>query len=77
MTLACGIILAAEHASFALPEIRLGTVADAAAIKLPKRIPYHVAVEMLLKGRWIDAKEAARCWLINQIHPTGQLKKGT
>jgi crotonobetainyl-CoA hydratase len=58
MALSCDIILAAEHASFALPEIRSGTLADAASIKLPKRIPYHVAMEMLLTGRWIDAEEA-------------------
>ena len=75
MALSCDIILAAEHASFALPEIRSGTLADAASIKLPKRIPYHVAMEMLLTGRWIDAEEAARWGLINQIHPTDQLHK--
>ena len=55
IALSCDLILAAEHATFALPEIRSGTVADAASIKLPKRIPYHVAMEMLLTGRWIDA----------------------
>ena len=75
MALSCDIILAAEHASFALPEIRSGTLADAASIKLPKRIPYHVAMEMLLTGRWIDAEEAVRWGLINQIHPTDQLHK--
>jgi hypothetical protein len=45
LALSADIILAAEHATFALPEIRSGTVADAASIKLPKRIPYHVAME--------------------------------
>ncbi len=73
MALSCDMILAAEHASFALPEIRSGTVADAASIKLPKRIPYHIAMDMLLTGRWIDAEEAARWGLINQIHPADQL----
>ncbi len=71
--LSADIILAAEHAQFALPEIRSGTVADAASVKLPKRIPYHIAMEMLLTGRWIDAEEAARWGLINQIHPAGAL----
>ncbi|MGB1034964.1 MAG: enoyl-CoA hydratase-related protein, partial [Primorskyibacter sp.] len=51
--LSADMILAAEHASFALPEIRSGTVADAASVKLPKRIPYHIAMEMLLTGRWL------------------------
>ncbi|MEL6520428.1 MAG: carnitinyl-CoA dehydratase [Pseudomonadota bacterium] len=73
LALSTDIILAAEHATFALPEIRSGTVADAASIKLPKRIPYHIAMEMLLTGRWIDAEEAARWGLINQIHPATDL----
>lgn len=73
LALSADIILAAEHAEFALPEIRSGTVADAASIKLPKRIPYHIAMEMLLTGRWIDAQEAARWGMINHVHPAGQL----
>lgn len=73
LVLSGDIILAAEHASFALPEIRSGTVADAASIKLPKRIPYHIAMEMLFTGRWLDAEEAARWGMINQIHPAGDL----
>ena len=73
LALSADIILAAEHAEFALPEIRSGTVADAASIKLPKRIPYHIAMEMLLTGRWIDAQEAARWGLINHVYPADQL----
>ena len=71
--LSADIILAAEHATFALPEIRSGTVADAASIKLPKRIPYHIAMDMLLTGRWLDAEEAAKWGLINYIHPAQKL----
>lgn len=73
LALSADIILAAEHAEFALPEIRSGTVADAASIKLPKRIPYHIAMEMLLTGRWIDTQEAARWGLINHVYPADQL----
>ena len=65
--------MAAEGASFALPEIRSGTVADAASIKLPKRIPYHIAMEMLLTGRWLDAEEAARWGLVNRVLPAKDL----
>ncbi len=68
LALSADIILASDTATFALPEIRSGTVADAASIKLPKRIPYHIAMEMLLTGRWLDAEEAARWGLINRIH---------
>ena len=67
IAISADIILAAEHASFALPEIRSGTVADAASIKLPKRIPYHIAMEMLLTGRWLDAEEAHRWGFVNEI----------
>jgi crotonobetainyl-CoA hydratase len=73
LALSCDIILAAAHATFALPEIRSGTVADAASIKLPKRIPYHIAMELLLTGRWIDAEEAHRWGLVNQILPADKL----
>ena len=73
LALSADIILAADHAQFALPEINSGTVADAASIKLPKRIPYHIAMEMLFTGRWIDAEEAARWGLINQIHSAEKL----
>lgn len=73
LALSADILLAAEHATFALPEIRSGTVADAASIKLPKRIPYHIAMEMLFTGRWIDAEEAARWGMINRIIPAADL----
>jgi crotonobetainyl-CoA hydratase len=71
--ISCDIILAAEHATFALPEIRSGTVADAATIKLPRRIPYHVAMELLFTGRTIDTKEAKHWGLINEILPADKL----
>jgi len=73
IALSADIIIAADHATFALPEIRAGTVADAASIKLPKRIPYHIAMEMLLTGRWIDAEEAHRWGLVNEIVPAAAL----
>jgi len=73
LVLSADIIIAAEHATFALPEINSGTVADAATIKLPKRIPYHVAMELLFTGRWMDAEEAARWGLVNEVVPANQL----
>ena len=73
IALSCDIILAADHATFALPEIRSGTVADAASVKLPKRIPYHIAMELLLTGRWLDAEEAHRWGFVNHIHSANEL----
>jgi crotonobetainyl-CoA hydratase len=67
------LIIAAEHATFALPEINSGTLADAATIKLPRRIPYQVAAEMLFTGRRISAVEAKHWGIINEIVPAAQL----
>ena len=65
--ISCDIIIAADHATFALPEINSGTVADAATIKLLRRIPYHVAMELLFTGRRIDTTEAKHWGLINEV----------
>ncbi|MEM9549632.1 MAG: carnitinyl-CoA dehydratase [Pseudomonadota bacterium] len=73
LALSADIILAADHATFALPEIRSGTVADAASVKLPKRIPHHIAMELLLTGRWFDVDEAHRWGLVNEIVPADDL----
>ena len=67
LALSADLILCSENATFALPEIRSGTVADAASIKLPKRIPYHVAMDLLLTGRWFDADEALRWGIVKEI----------
>ena len=67
------IIIAAEHATFALPEINSGTLADAATIKLPRRIPYHVATEMLFTGRRFTTAEAKHWGIINEIVPAAEL----
>ena len=74
LALSCDLIYASDHSSFALPEIRAGTLADAASIKLPKRMPYHVAMEMLLTGRWMDASEANRWGLVNEVLPEKDLE---
>ncbi len=73
LALSADIILASDQAQFALPEIRSGTVADAASVKLPKRMPYHIAMELLLTGRWFDTAEAHHWGLVNEILPSDQL----
>lgn len=75
LALSCDLIIAADTATFALPEIRSGTVADAASVKLPKRIPYHVAMDLLLTGRWFDAEEALRWGLLREVTPLGELEE--
>jgi crotonobetainyl-CoA hydratase len=73
LALSADLIVAADHARFALPEITAGTLADAATIKLPRRIPYHVAMDMLLTGRWMDANEALRWGLVNHVVPAADV----
>ena len=67
LALSADLIYATTHSSFALPEIRAGTLADAATVKLPKRIPYHIAMDLLFTGRWMAVQEAERWGLVNEI----------
>ncbi len=67
LALSCDLIYASRSTQFGLPEINAGTLADAATIKLPKRMPYHVAMELLLTGRWMGADEAHRWGLVNEV----------
>src|SRR3984893_13604579 len=71
LVLGTDIIVMEEHAKFALPEINVGVLPDAGTVKLRRRIPYHVAVEFLLTGRWMDAAEAKHWGLANHVVPKG------
>ncbi|MCX7381517.1 MAG: enoyl-CoA hydratase-related protein [Alphaproteobacteria bacterium] len=73
IALSADLIIASETARFALPEIRSGTIADAATLKLPRRIPYHVAMELLFTGRWMEAAEAKHWGLVNDVVPPAAL----
>ena len=68
IALACDLIIAAEHVQFALPELPLGLIPDAGAVqRLPRRLPYNIALEMLYLGRRMTAEEAAHYGLVNKI----------
>ena len=71
IVLGTDIIVMEEHATFGLPEINVGVLADAGTIKLRRRIPYHVAVEFLMTGRFMDAAEARHWGLANHVVPKG------
>ncbi len=74
IALSCDLIVAAEHVEFALPELPLGIVPDAGALqRLPRRIPYNIAMEMLFLGRRMAAEEAARHGLVNAVVAAGKL----
>lgn len=70
LLLACDLVVAAEHAEFALTEVTLGLVADAGGLlRLPPRLPRPIALEYLLTGRRFGAAEAARWGLVNRVVP--------
>jgi crotonobetainyl-CoA hydratase len=74
LALGCDLLIAAEHASFSLPEMPLGIIPDAGAIqRMPRRIPYNKAMEMLLFGERMSAQEAANYGLVNKVVPADQL----
>ncbi|GAB3687837.1 crotonase/enoyl-CoA hydratase family protein [Saccharopolyspora tripterygii] len=72
LALACDLIVASAGARFALPEVKRGLIAGGGgAIRLPQRIPHHLAMELLLTGRTIDAGRAAELGLVNQVTSEG------
>ena len=74
LVLACDLVIAADHVEFALPEMPLGIVPDAGAIqRLPRRLPYSVALEMLLLGRRMPSNEAYQHGLVNAVVPPAEL----
>lgn len=72
LALCCDLIIAAEKANFAQPEIKLATIAPIAALQLPGLIGYRRAAEMLFSGEAIGASEAARIGLINRAVPSAE-----
>lgn len=74
LALACDLIVAADHAEFSLPETGIGMIPDSGGVfRLPRRLPRSIAMEMLLTGRSMEAKEAARWGLINSVVPPARL----
>ncbi|MFH1087312.1 MAG: enoyl-CoA hydratase-related protein [Chloroflexota bacterium] len=74
LALACDIRIAADNASFGVPEVRLGLIPGwGGTQRLPRLIPLAKAAEMLLTGRPIDAQEAYRIGLVNKVVPPSQL----
>lgn len=74
LALAADLMVVAEHAEFALPEVKLGMMADSGGVlRLPRRLPRAIAAELLLTGRRMNALEAARWGLANQVVAADQL----
>ena len=67
MVLGCDLVVAAEAASFGLPEPRVGRLPLDGMILLPRLIPRAQALGLLLTGRRMGAAEALECGLINQV----------
>jgi enoyl-CoA hydratase/carnithine racemase len=74
MALACDIIIAADHARLGLPEPRVGLIAGAGGIhRLARQVPFKLAMGLLMTGRLIDAGEAYRIGLVNEVVPLAEL----
>ena len=74
IALACDIIVAADSAVFGLPEPRVGLMAAAGGVhRLPRHIPYHLAMDIMLTGRHVPAAEAQQLGVVNQIVPRSEL----
>jgi enoyl-CoA hydratase len=72
IALACDLIVAARDARFGIPEVKRGLVAAGGAlIRLPRRIPYHLAVELALTGDPIDAERAHAIGLVARLAEPG------
>ena len=73
IVLACDLIVASRDARFGLPEVKRSLVAVAGGlIRLPRRIPYHVAMELALTGDFIDTGRAERLGLVNRVAEPGK-----
>lgn len=73
MVLSCDLIIAAENARFGLPEPRVGLLAAAGGVhRLPRHLPYHLAMGMLLTGRHVEAAEAKEMGFVNEVVPQGE-----
>jgi enoyl-CoA hydratase len=75
LCLACDLIVAARNAKFGLPEVRHNVVAIGGALfRLPRRIPYHLAMELALTGEFRDAEFFHRLGVVNRLsEPDGAL----
>lgn len=74
IVLACDLIVTSERASFGLPETRRGLAATGGALfRAPRSLPFHVAAELLLTGRELDAERAYALGLSNLLVPAGDV----
>jgi len=73
MLLRADFVIAAEHAEFYLPEVRIGVAPDVATFMLPKLLPRQKALEILMAGRRYSARDLASLGLVNEAVPSDQL----
>ncbi|WP_444984836.1 crotonase/enoyl-CoA hydratase family protein [Halomonas mongoliensis] len=73
LALACDLIVAGEGAKFGLPEVKRGLCAAAGGLlRLPRQLPYRIALELALTGEMFPAESACKYGLINRLVPAGE-----
>jgi len=74
LALACDLVVAADHAEFFLPEAKIGLIADGGGVlRLARRLPHAIAIDMFLTGRRMKADEALGWGLVNDVVPGGEV----
>jgi enoyl-CoA hydratase/carnithine racemase len=77
LVLACDLIVAGQTARFGLPEVSRGlTAAAGGLVRLPERIPHHLAMEAALTAQPITAVRCHELGLVNRLVPDGQALDG-
>lgn len=72
LVLACDLVVAADNAQFGVPEVKRGLAATAGGlVRLPRQLPYRVAMELILTSDMFPATRAHACGLVNRLTPPG------
>jgi len=74
LALACDLVIAADHVRFWMPEVQRGIIAGGGGVlRLPRLLPYNVAMDILLTGRWVEVQEMRDYGLVNEVVPLDRL----
>jgi len=76
LAIGCNLVVAAESAKFGVPEIKLGVFPPLACVVLPRAAPRRKAMEWILTGQNITARELETYGLVNRVFPDAEFEDG-